>query len=268
MIAFPFCKINLGLQILNKRPDGYHTISTCFYPVLWTDVLEILPSSKLNFTQTGITIPGKAEDNLCLKAYHLLQNDFKLPPVEIHLHKVIPTGAGLGGGSSDAAFTLRILNTIFDLKISSERLAAYAVGMGSDCAFFVQDNSMMGNGRGEILKPLDINLKGYYLIILKPDVHVSTAEAYREVRPVIPKIKLEELIKLPVPEWKGQIENDFEESIFRKFPAIEEIKSEFYSQGALYAGMSGSGSSVFGIFKSKTELSSTLADVPGWSGQL
>ncbi|CAN5298714.1 4-(cytidine 5'-diphospho)-2-C-methyl-D-erythritol kinase [soil metagenome] len=268
MVAFPFCKINLGLQILNKQPDGYHSISTCFFPVRWTDVLEILPASKTRFTQTGITIPGEAADNLCLKAYHLLQNDFNLSPVEMHLHKIIPTGAGLGGGSSDAAHTLTILNGVFELGLSQEQLMSYASRIGSDCSYFVQDKPMLGSGRGEILEAIEIDLNGYHIALITPDLHVSTAEAYSRVTPFRHAVELKQILKQPVIKWRDQLKNDFEESVFNKLPAIKELKEQMYSLGALYASMSGSGSSVFGIFEREIDLRSQFRNVQGWAGQL
>jgi 4-diphosphocytidyl-2C-methyl-D-erythritol 2-phosphate synthase len=174
MVAFPHCKINLGLRVLSKRSDGYHNIETCFYPVPWTDILEIIPSDQFEFTSSGLEIAGAVESNLCVKAYRLLQNDFNLGPVKIHLHKIVPMGAGLGGGSSDAAFALRILNSIFDLKLSVERFQHYASLIGSDCAFFSQDAPMIGTGRGEILREANVSLKDFHLVLIKPDVHVST----------------------------------------------------------------------------------------------
>ncbi|HOX83330.1 MAG TPA: 4-(cytidine 5'-diphospho)-2-C-methyl-D-erythritol kinase [Chryseolinea sp.] len=249
MVSFPPCKINLGLNILNKRPDGYHNLETCFYPVPWTDILEIIPGETLTFSSSGNSIPGKADENLCLKAYHLLRNDYSLDPVKIHLHKMIPTGAGLGGGSSDAAHTLRLLNSIFQLNISKEKLMHYASKLGSDCAFFIQDKPMFGSGRGEVLTTVDISLKGKFLILVKPDIHVSTLDAYSNVNPCQPEVSLQNtLMTNPVSRWKDVVRNDFEESVFKKFPEIQSIKEKMYSLGAVYASMSGSGSTVFGIF--------------------
>ena len=268
MVTFPPCKINLGLHVLARRADGYHDISTCFYPVPWTDVLEVLPDKDLNFTQTGIPIPGNIHDNLCLKAYHLLKEDFSLSPVQIHLHKIIPIGAGLGGGSSDAAHTLRSLNTIFQLKLSQEQLIGYALRLGSDCPFFIRDNPMMGAGRGEQLTPIAIDLKGAYLIILAPNVHVSTAEAYAGVAPRFRDESIAYRVAQPVTSWKTALDNDFEPSIFNKYPLIQSMKERLYSSGAIYASMSGSGASVFGIFENETSIKDSFRDVPHWSGGL
>lgn len=249
MVAFPPSKINLGLRVLEKRSDGYHNLDTCFYPIPLTDVLEILPAETLKFIPTGTAIPGSDHDNLCLKAYRLLDRDFKLPPVEIHLHKVIPTGAGLGGGSSDGAHTLRLLNEIFSLQISHERLSEYASVLGSDCAFFVRDKPALGSGRGEILEPADVSLTGKYLMLIKPEVHVSTAEAYGGIVPGKPTVSVREIVEqLPLEKWRDVLVNDFETSVFSKHPIIEDCKAWLYEQGAVYASMSGSGASVFGLF--------------------
>jgi 4-diphosphocytidyl-2-C-methyl-D-erythritol kinase len=255
MVAFPPCKINLGLNIIRRRPDGYHDIETCFYPVPWTDILEVIPSDKFEFTTSGMAIPG--DDNLCVKAYQLL----KAPPAKIHLHKIIPTGAGLGGGSSDAAWTLRLLNDVFDLKHSKEKLKEYAATLGSDCSFFIDDIPMIGKGRGEVLSPSTISLKGKFIVIITPDVHVSTADAYAGIIPGGRKV-----------EWEGvmleELKNDFEETIFKKFPEIRSIKEELYKAGAEYASMSGSGSSVYGIFPKKPSLEKKSSLSPAYSGWL
>lgn len=268
MVAFPPCKINLGLHILSRRDDGYHAIETCFYPLPWTDMLEILPSPSLTFNQTGLNIPGIPEENFCLKAYLLVKKDFALPPVKIHLHKILPTGAGLGGGSSDAAHMLRLLNAVFELKLSAARLTAYATKLGSDCAFFTQDRPMLGRGRGEILEPTPVNLMGYYLVLVKPDLHVSTAEAYREVIPGLPMQALQSIVTNPVATWREELKNDFEETIIKRYPQIEVIKKTLYSMGAVYASMSGSGSTVFGIFENEIEVKQVFKDVLTWSGRL
>lgn len=249
MVSFPPCKINLGLTVLRKRPDGYHNIATCFYPVPWTDVLEVIPANEFSFTSSGLSIPGTAESNLCLKAYALLKKDFALKPVKIHLHKIIPMGAGLGGGSSDAAYTLRMLNDIFDLKLSSERLQQYAAQLGSDCSFFINNKPMLGTGRGEILSQISLDLKGKFIVIVKPEVHVSTAEAYAGIIPHQSTLNLAEFLETkPLPLWKENIINDFEDSVFKNHPEIQHVKEKLYSHGAVYAAMSGSGSSVFGLF--------------------
>jgi len=270
MVSFPPCKINLGLNILNKRPDGYHNLETCFYPVPWTDILEIIPSDTLTFSSSGNAIPGRAEENLCLKAYSLLWKEFNLPPVKIHLHKIIPTGAGLGGGSYDAAHTLRLLNSIFQLNLSDEKLMNYAATLGSDCAFFVQDKPMIGSGRGEVLSEIDMKLKGKFLMLVKPDIHVSTAEAYAHVKPHPPEFTLHHIFtSRPLNEWRHSLRNDFEESVFVRYPEIQKLKEKMYALGAGYASMSGSGSTVFGIFDSSlTNVDENFPTVTKWCGVL
>ncbi len=203
-----------------------------------------------------------------VKAYQLLKKDFNLGNVKAHLHKIIPVGAGLGGGSSDGAFTLRVLNTVFDLKIRREQLANYASQLGSDCPFFISDEPMIGSGRGEILSPVLVQLKGYYVVLIKPDLRISTAEAYSEISPRRPEFHLSEILARSVSEWKGMLKNDFEESIFKKYPVISQLKEKLYSQGALYASMSGSGSSVYGIFNKPIELKEAFSGMTYWSGEL
>ncbi len=268
MVVFPHCKINLGIHIISRREDGYHNIETCFYPVPWTDILEIIPAQTFSFTSSGSLIPGKEEDNLCIKAYHLLREQFNLGSVKIHLHKVLPTGAGLGGGSSDAAFTLRLLNSVFDLNLTDIQLQQFASQLGSDCAFFIDDKPMLGSGRGEQLRPLPLSLKGFYLMLVKPDIHISTSEAYAGVDPQVHNQPLSETLTQPLAEWKVSLVNDFERSVLKKYPAIAAIKEQMYADGALYASMSGSGSSVYGIFQSKTELSTQFQGMQTWSGYL
>lgn len=266
MVAFPPAKVNLGLQIIRKRPDGYHDLSTCFYPVPWCDILEVLPSDKLSFQSTGLSIPGSENDNLCLKAYQLIQKDYNIPPVGIHLHKIIPMGAGLGGGSSDGAWTLRLINDIFSLNISKAKLKEYASMLGSDCAIFIEDGPAMGSSRGEILKPTSLSLKGKFIVIVKPDVHVSTAEAFAGITPMQPNEELQTAIEnLPVSQWNGVVKNDFEISVFKKHPIIKEAKEKLYSFGAVYASMSGSGSAVFGIFENEIDLKSEFSKMTYWS---
>ena len=267
MVSFPHCKINLGLNILAKRPDGYHEIETCFYPIPWTDILEIIPSERFEFTSSGIAIPGKEEENLCIKAYQLLQHDFNLSPVKVHLHKIIPMGAGLGGGSSDAAFTLRLLNSIFELKISEEAMKQYASRLGSDCSFFVKDTPQIGTGRGEILNPIQFNLKGKFIVIIIPPIHVSTAEAYAGVTPVL-NSTITGIITGDNSSWKNLLKNDFEESVFRNHPKIRAIKEKLYQLNAVYASMSGSGSAVYGIFEQEVHWPTSLEEETHWSGYL
>lgn len=253
MISFPNAKINLGLQITEKRTDGFHNLETVFFPVGWSDALEIAHSDELCFTTSGIAISGSPESNLVMKAYSLLRKDFNLPALKIHLHKQIPFGAGLGGGSADGAFMLRMLNNTFNLDISQEKLLAYAAVLGSDCPFFILNKPAFATGRGEIMNEINLNVKGLYLLLVKPPVEVSTAKAFQNVVPQKPAVSLSELINLPVQDWKNFIVNQFESSVFPQFPEISGIKTQLYDLGAVYASMSGSGSCVFGLFNELPE---------------
>ena len=258
MITFPNIKINLGLSITEKRPDGYHNLETVFYPVALEDALEIRtnPEAQQIFTlhQHGMEIAGNPENNLVVKAYLLLDKEFHLPPVEIHLYKHIPSGAGLGGGSSDAAFMLKLLNEHYNLQLSDNQLEDYAAILGADCAFFIKNTPTYAEGIGNIFSPIELSLKGYRIMIVKPDVFVSTREAFANIRPHRPEYPVREVIRRPVAEWKDTLINDFEASVFPQYPVIGEIKEELYHQGAIYASMSGSGSSVFGLFAAGTTL--------------
>ena len=247
MILFPHAKINIGLNILGKREDGYHNISSVFYPVSsCADILEITEKEHFLFESSGVDIPK--EENLCEKAFSLLRKDFSFPNVHIHLHKQIPIGAGLGGGSADAAFTLKGLNELFELEISSKKLEKYALQLGADCPFFIDDRPALVEGIGEKLSHIDLNLSVFEIRLVMPGIHISTAEAYAGVSPKIPKNPLRELIKLPIEKWKGKIKNDFERSIFIKHPKLQSIKEQLYKEGAIYAAMSGSGSTLYGFF--------------------
>lgn len=254
MIVFPNCKINLGLHILRKRADGYHDLETVFYPVRFTDILELIPErtttdQQVNYAQSGLDIQGNPLDNLCVKAYLLLKKDYPaLPPVKMHLHKVIPTGAGLGGGSADAAFTLQLLNDYFKLGLSTDQLLHYALSLGSDCPFFILNKPAYATGRGELLEPVSVDLTGYTLVIINPGIHVPTAQAFAGIRPAQPERSLKEIIALPVSSWAYELINDFEKPIFYQYPEIAAIKDELYRAGAVYASMSGSGSTVYGLF--------------------
>lgn len=268
MVSFPPCKINLGLNVLNKRADGYHDIETCFYPVPWNDILEVIKSDSFQFTSTGIPVPGSSNDNLCVRGYQLLKKDFDLDPVKIHLHKIIPMGAGLGGGSADAAHTLLLLNEIFELNLSQDKLQRYASSIGSDCAFFIQEKPMLGSGRGEILSPVQVQLDNKFLVVVKPDIHVSTSAAYGGIKPAQSEMSLTKIIELPLKEWKDKLVNDFEKTVFAKHPDIKQIKEKLYQAGALYASMSGSGSSVFGIFDKAVSLQKEFDAYIYWEGEL
>ena len=255
MIAFPNAKINLGLNITKKRPDGYHELESCFFPIGWSDILEIIPSDKLEFNSTGIEIPGKPDQNLCLKAHQLLCVDFDLSPVKMHLHKIIPIGAGLGGGSSDGAFALKVMNDLFELNLTNSELESYAAQLGSDCPFFIQNRSKYVTGTGGNFSDIKVDLSGKQLIVVKPDLHISTGEAYAGI---IPKPTTHDCKKIieeqSITEWKDSLYNDFEGSIFPKHPEISALKSNLHDQGAIYASMTGSGSAVFGIFEAGEEV--------------
>lgn len=251
MIAFPNCKINIGLNIIRKREDGFHDLETVFYPIPFTDVLEILPSEKPEFIITGLQVD--TTDNLCIKAYNLLKQDFAdLPSLKMHLHKAIPLGAGLGGGSSDAAFTLRLLNEKFNLGLSAEQLLNYALQLGSDVPFFMVNEPCFATGRGEILQPIKVDLTNYKLILVNPGIHISTEWAFSNITPQKPGIPVTQIISQPIETWKDLLQNDFEVPVFAECPEIENIKKDMYKKGALYASMSGTGSSVYGIFRKGT----------------
>ncbi|HVW96952.1 MAG TPA: 4-(cytidine 5'-diphospho)-2-C-methyl-D-erythritol kinase [Mucilaginibacter sp.] len=254
MLIFPNAKINIGLNITERRADGYHNLETVFYPVRIRDILEITVADKLIFESSGLAIPGKIEDNLCVKGYHLLKKDFDLPPVKIHLHKHIPIGAGLGGGSSDAAFFIKLLDQQFGLRLSSEQMIGYARKLGADCAFFIRNQPVFAFEKGDEFEDIRLDLSQYHIVLVMPPVHISTGEAYSGVRPAPVKDSLLELIHEPIPVWKHHIKNDFEVSVFKNHPEIRGVKAALYEAGAVYASMSGSGSSVFGIFETKPDL--------------
>ncbi len=257
MLCFPNAKINLGLNIVSKRPDGYHNLETIFYPVAIKDALEVVPAAgeKGIFKQSGILLDGDPEQNLVVKAYSLLKKEYALPEIDIYLRKNIPFGAGLGGGSADAAFLLKLLNSLYGLDMPEIRLEELASQLGADCPFFIRNKPVFATGIGNIFTPVDLSLKGYFIVLVKPDIHVSTKEAYESVKPGSPAVSLLEIIKNPPETWKDIMVNDFESSVFVKHPAIKDIKEKLYDFGAIYASMSGSGSSVFGIFKEETDLS-------------
>lgn len=260
MIAFSNSKINLGLHIINKRDDGFHNLETIFYPIPLNDSLELIVNDndrneEMAFHSYGLPIEGSIDDNLIVKAYHLLAKDFSLTKADFYLLKNIPMGAGLGGGSSNAAFALKMLNECFSLHLTNTQLEKYAAVLGSDCAFFIKNEPSFAKGRGEVLEPIAINLKGYYFILIKPNIHVSTAQAFANVfKRGESNVSLKELIKQPVESWKGLIENDFEKTVFIHHPIIALIKEQLYVNGAVYASMSGSGASVFGLFKHEVNL--------------
>jgi 4-diphosphocytidyl-2-C-methyl-D-erythritol kinase len=249
VVIFSNCKINLGLQVIAKRKDGYHDLSTCFYPIPFNDVLEIVKADSFQFQSSGITIYSTLENNLIVKAYHLLLQDFpQIKNVHIHLLKNIPIGAGLGGGSANATYTLVLLAQLFNLPLSQTQLVNYASQLGSDCAFFVYNQPCMASGRGEILNPFALDLKGKYILLVLPNEHVSTKQAFAHITPKAPIKQLENVLQQPIATWQTDLINDFEYSVFKQFPTLKIIKENLYQQHALYAAMSGSGSTVFGIY--------------------
>lgn len=268
MLTFPNAKINLGLNIVSKRPDGYHNIETIFYPIPVKDALEIIPANETKFTQSGIKIDVPAEKNIVVKAYNILAEEYELPKFNIYLLKNIPFGAGLGGGSSDAAFMLKMLNEVCELNISNDKLENIASRIGADCPFFINNKPVFASGIGNIFEPIELSLEGLYLCLVKPDISVSTPQAYSNAKPLVPEISLKEIIKHPVEEWKDLMVNDFEKSVFPQFPQIAEIKKKLYESGAIYASMSGSGSSVFGIFKEMTSLKDNFQNCFVWEGKI
>lgn len=270
MITFPNCKINLGLSIIEKRDDNFHKLETIFYPIPLKDVLEIVPSTSkdINFHSSGLSISGDSKNNLVIKAYNLLSADYKLPGVKIHLHKNIPMGAGLGGGSSNAAFTFILLNKFFNLKISDEDLIGFASELGADCAFFIKNESVFATSKGEQFQSINISLKGKYIRIIKPNVHISTEEAYVGINPFVKIRRLNDIIQGDIADWRITLINDFEKHIFLKYPEIGQIKQELYEQGAIYAAMSGSGSSVFGIYENEPKTNDSFKNYFSWGAKL
>lgn len=252
MIVFPNCKINLGLHIIRKRSDGYHDLETVFYPLSLQDALEIVPQQPgmetvLNISGSSLAIP--AQENICLKAWQLLKKDFsRLPEVRIHLHKVIPSGAGLGGGSSDGAFTLLLLNRKFSLGLEEKELIRYALLLGSDCPFFVVNRPSLAQGRGEILEHCTIDLSPYTVIVINPGIHIATGWAFSQLKPLSHRRSMSGIISQPIQQWRQDLVNDFEEVVFPVHDEVRQLKETLYEKGAIYASMSGSGSSVYGIF--------------------
>lgn len=269
MILFPHCKINLGLHITARRADGYHEIETLFHPVRGLcDAVEILPAGEAEgddggaivFSSTGLTVDCPEEKNLCVRAAKILREAFSGPfaaagGVRIHLHKTIPFGAGLGGGSADATAVLVGLNEVLSLGLMTEELVPFAARLGSDTVFFLHDRPMLGTGRGERLEPFaGTDLTGWRLLLVKPPVGVSTAEAYSLVTPRVPAVPLDEILSRPVEAWRGKLVNDFEEPLFRRLPVLGGIRAELYRRGAVYAALSGSGATLFGLFPAGCEL--------------
>ncbi|MEM6841571.1 MAG: 4-(cytidine 5'-diphospho)-2-C-methyl-D-erythritol kinase [Bacteroidota bacterium] len=259
MVVFPNAKINLGLHIVSKREDGYHNIETCFVPIPLRDILEVIEGETFQFDASGLPILGKTEDNLCVKAYHLLKSDFDLPPVQIHLHKIIPMGGGLGGGSSDASFLLRSLNELFSLSLTREQLEGYASQLGSDCPFFIRNQPVLATGTGDQFQDISLDLGGKHIALVFPDISVSTAQAYAGVVPrqnaQTSSVSLSDnLIGSGLSNWRDSVVNDFEPSVFAQHPVLQNIKEQLYQMGAFYASMSGSGSTLYGLFEQEPDL--------------
>lgn len=270
MIVFPNAKINLGLNIISKRPDNYHNIETVFYPLTGLrDALEVVPAQgpeKCNLHLSGFAIDGDPGKNLVTKAYNLLSTQFNIPPVDVFLHKAVPFGAGLGGGSADASFMLCVLRDLFMLPISNRELDIFALSLGADCPFFLHNKPVLARGLGNEFEPVQISLAGYHIVLIKPDIAIPTPEAYSLVKPSVPAIPLKDVVRMPVEEWQDYMFNDFENSVFVKHPVIEVIKNELYNQGAVYASMSGSGSSVYGLFKNAVSLDLDFSQCFVWHG--
>ncbi|MBO0940019.1 4-(cytidine 5'-diphospho)-2-C-methyl-D-erythritol kinase [Fibrella sp. HMF5335] len=283
MLAFPSCKINIGLQLIERRADGFHNLLSAFYPVGWTDVLEIIPAISdktaanqpvanelVTFTTSGLPIPGDPDParNLCVRAYHLLQADYDLPPVQMHLHKIVPIGAGLGGGSADAAATINLLNEQFALGLTVAQRENYARELGSDCAFFIQNKPQYCIEKGDVFESINLDLNGYHILLVYPNLAISTAEAYAGVTPRQPDTPLRALLEAPIEQWRDTVHNDFEDSLFPKYPLLGEIKAQLYEAGALYASLSGSGSTLYGIFNAPPNSPPPFSRYTVWKSQL
>jgi 4-diphosphocytidyl-2-C-methyl-D-erythritol kinase len=273
MLCFPNAKINLGLNVTGKRSDGFHNIETVFVPVELTDMLEFVPDpeqtgGQVTLSFTGLPVDGPVETNLCVRAYRILDKDFHLPAIRVHLHKIIPPGAGLGGGSSDAAFMLKHLSYLFGLGLSDEQLMDYASELGSDCAFFIQNRPLFAFEKGNSFREIASFRENLMVMIVNPGIHIKTAEAYSEVIPKKPENPLEEMIRLPVSKWRDRITNDFEKGIFQKYPLLGRIKNGLYEAGAVYASMSGSGSSVYGLFEIDPPRKDLFPEMFCWIGAL
>jgi 4-diphosphocytidyl-2-C-methyl-D-erythritol kinase len=250
VIVFPNAKINIGLNIIEQRPDGYHNIESCFYPVPWFDALEIIEAKKFSFISSGIDIPG--DSNICIKVYELLKSDFKLPAISVHLHKNIPIGAGLGGGSADGAFMLKLLNDKFSLELSTKQLQEYASQLGSDCPFFIDNIPCFVEGTGDIFSPISIDLQGLYIVIIYPQIHIDTISAYKNITPSGSTADLKNILETnPIKDWPDQVINVFEKN---SDITILNLKEELFTQGAIYASMTGSGSAVYGLFSESPKI--------------
>ena len=269
MIVYPNAKINLGLNVVARREDGFHDIETVFYPIPIRDILEIKENSlsETSFTSSGIEIPTSLKGNLVVQAHQLLKEKYDIPNVDIHLHKIIPIGGGLGGGSSDASFALRLMNELFSLNINNEELETLSSKLGSDCPFFIKNKPVFAEGKGDVFTKVSVSLKGKILVIVNPEIHVSSATAYEGVLPRRTNQSLPEILSTPFDTWKNKLHNDFEKSVFTEHPRIEKLKLLLYENGASYASMSGSGSVVFGIFNSILDTPKEIS-YPTWSVEL
>ncbi len=273
MLVFPNAKLNLGLYVTQRRPDGFHTLESVFVPLPWTDALELLPAAAgqpTSLTLTGRPIPGEPATNLCVRAYELLQADFPpLPPVQLYLHKMVPIGAGLGGGSADAAFALKAANALFSLGLSVEALEGYARRLGSDCAFFIQNKPVLAIGKGDVFEQINLNLAGTACVVVYPNLHISTAEAYARISPQLPEHPLRAALQQPMSTWRTTVGNDFETALTPSHPVLAEIKQQLYDAGATYASLSGSGSAVYGLWESGEPAAMTWpAEYTIWQGVL
>jgi 4-diphosphocytidyl-2-C-methyl-D-erythritol kinase len=272
MLSFPVSKINIGLNVLNKRPDGYHEIQSVFYPVNLCDALEILPCrnavTPVSFQFSGLPVPGDPDLNLVNMACKLIQKNFEIPSLSVHLHKVIPMGAGLGGGSSDGAYTLRMLNELFSLGLTKPELRDLALQLGSDCPFFIDNQAQMVGGRGELLQPVNLDLSGYIIVLVCPGIHVQTREAFANLILKPRPVSLSRQLAAGIESWKELIHNDFEDYVFARYPEIGTIKQKLYKAGAVYASMTGSGSAVYGIFDKQPETIEGLSSYFCWTGKL
>ncbi len=267
MVDFPNGKINIGLSVTGKRKDGYHDIETIMYPVKLHDILEITatPGKDFKFSSSGIKIPGSNNGNLVCKTYDLMKRKYDLPSVNIYLHKIIPPGSGLGGGSADAAFTIKMLNKLFSLGLTSGEMADQAKLLGSDCAFFINNKPALAFGKGDQFKPIEIEIEKYFLVIIKPEIHISTADAYSWVKSSKKEMPLFELIKVPPGQWKKFIVNDFEVEVTSRYPLINDIIKKLYRLGSVFASLTGSGAAVFGIFDSEIEISGEFHNCFIWT---
>lgn len=273
MLVFPNAKLNLGLYVTGQRPDGFRNLESVFVPLPWADALEVLPApsgAATTLTLTGIPIPGEPATNLCLRAYELLQADFNLPPVQMHLHKVVPIGAGLGGGSADAAFALQAINEQFTLGLTAENLESYARRLGSDCAFFIRNKPVFAYEKGDVFELVSLDLTGMACLVVYPGLHISTAEAYARVQPRPPRHDLRTALSQPMETWRTTVSNDFEEALTPAYPVLGDIKTQLYAAGAAYASLSGSGSAVYGLFPGleMPPLLDFAAEYQVWRGRL